>query len=164
MEAPKNVAELRSFIGAVAYYRDMYPHRAHILAPLTALTKHKGHFPWNQEHIAAFAQMKALLAEEALLAYPDHCLPFHTYTDASDYQLGAVIMQNNKPVAYFSRKLSRAQQNYTVMEKELLLIVEVLKAYRTMMCGCKDLIVHTDHKNTAVRVRYRTLWFQYLVP
>ena len=147
MAEPTNVSELRSFLGAVGYYHDMFPHRSHILAPLTNLTGSKGPLTWTPECSLAFKQMKALLAEEVLLAYPDPNLPFHVYTDASDYQLGAVIMQNNKPVAFYSRKLTPAQQNYTVMEKELLSIVETLKAYRNMLYGCRELHVHTDHKN-----------------
>ena len=115
--------------------------------PLTKLTGGDGPIQWTPECDLAFKQMKALLAEDALLACPDHSKPFHVYTNISDYQLGAVIMQDGKPIAYFSRKLSPAQKNCTVMEKELLSIVEVLKACRTMLYGCQELIVWTDHKN-----------------
>ena len=63
------------------------------------------------------------------MSYPDFSLPFEIYTDASNYQLGSVITQQERPIAFFSRKLNKAQRNDTVTEKELLAIVEMLKEY-----------------------------------
>ena len=81
-----------------------------------------------------------------MLAYPDYSKPFEIYTDASASQLGAVITQNNRPLAFFSRKLSETQKRYSVTEIELLAIVETLKEFKGMLWG-QTLIVYTDHKN-----------------
>ena len=150
MQPPKTMKQLRAFLGLVTYYRDMWPRRSHILAPLTELLKTPKSskvFPWNPDvHGKAFLQMKALVQADTMLIYPDHNKPFHIETDASDFQLGAVIKQNNKPVAFYTRKLNPAQKNYTTIEKELLSIVETLKEFRSMLLGA-ELHVYTDHKN-----------------
>jgi hypothetical protein len=86
----------------------MYPHRSHILAPLTELTGlDLRAFHWAPEHHKAFDNMKVLIAQDVLFRYLDHNKAFHIYTDASDLQLGAVIMQGGMPVAVYSRKPSR---------------------------------------------------------
>ena len=90
--------------------------------------------------------MKAIIAADAMNAFPDHSVPLQIYTDASDFQLGAAIIQRRKPIAYCSKKLTAAQRNYTTTEKELLAIVTTLKNYRKMLMGSK-IIVYTDHKN-----------------
>jgi len=89
---------------------------------------------------------KKVIAREVMLAYPDFSKPFEIHTDASHYQLGAVISQGGKPIAFYSRKLNPAQTRYTTTERELLSIVETLKEYRNILLG-HEIEVFTDHKN-----------------
>ena len=116
------------------------------MAPLTKLVGKNTKFEWGQEQQKAFDEMKAIMSQETALAFPDFQKEFHVYTDASDYQLGAVIMQEGKPLAFYSRKLNQAQQGYTTGEQELLSIVETLKEFRNILLG-QQIVVHTDHKN-----------------
>jgi hypothetical protein len=146
LKTPTKRRELQKFIGMINYYRDMWPQRSEILAPLTALTSKKVRWKWTKECQAAFDNMKTVMARDTLLAYPDFSQEFEIHTDASDYQLGACISQNGKPIAFYTRKLKDAQLRYTVTEKELLSIVETLKEFRNILLGQK-ILVHTDHQN-----------------
>ena len=143
---PKNKRQLRHFLGMVNFYRDMWKRRSHLLAPLTTLVSKNEAFVWGQEQQNAFEEMKRVISKETLLTFPDFNKEFHIYTDASNTQLGAVIMQEGKPLAFYSRKMNKAQRNYTVGEQELLSIVETLKEFKNILLGQK-LIVHTDHMN-----------------
>ena len=156
---PKNVKELRRFLGMIQYYRDIWAKRSEMLAPLTDLvgkcgqtktTKAKGTkkapWHWSEVHQKAFDDAKATIAKEVVLAYPDYSKVFEIYTDASSKQLGSVITQDNRPLAFFSRKLSDTQQRYSVTEIELLAIVETLKEFKGMLWG-QQVKVYTDHLN-----------------
>jgi hypothetical protein len=92
---PSNPRQLRQFIGMVNYYRDHIKMRSHTLTPLTAQTKQKKHINWTPECQAAFQQIKSQLAQNALLSFPDPNFIFVLEPDASDYQLGSIILQNS---------------------------------------------------------------------
>ena len=93
-----------------------------------------------------FDDVKATIAKEVVLAYPDFSKTFEIYTDASTMQLGAVITQDNRPIAFFSQKLSKTQCKYSVTEIELLAIGETLKEFKGMLWG-QSIKVYTDLTN-----------------
>jgi len=101
---------------------------------------------WTPELETVFKETIDMVCTETMLNYPDWSKPFNIHTNASDYQLGAVISQDGKPIAFYSRKLNKAQRNYTTTEKELLSIVETVKEFRNVLFGC-PIRVFSDHKN-----------------
>jgi hypothetical protein len=97
-------------------------------------------------------KIKKVIETEVLLCYPDFNRRFHLYTDASDHQLGAVIMQDKKPITFYLRELNTAQNRYTTTERyrELLSAIETCKEYKSILLGY-PIIVVTDHKNNTVK-------------
>jgi hypothetical protein len=135
MDRPCNATEIRMFIGCINYYRDMWLSCTHILKPLTNQSGLRKRAPikWTDDMQQAFDKIHLLMAANALAAYPNHNKRFDIYTDASDIQLGACIIQEGRPVAYFLQKLTKSQQNYTTMEKEMLSIVANLEEFQSML-------------------------------
>ncbi len=71
---------------------------------------------FSKPYESSFQQIKTLVAEDVLIRFPDHSKEFHIYTDASKYQIGATIKQDNKPIAYFSKKMNPAKRRYSTIE------------------------------------------------
>ena len=120
---PKQVKDLYSFLGMVQYYRDLWARRSEMLALLTTLVGECGHtkvtrakktkkwaWHWDEVHQIAFDTVKATIARDVVLAYPDYLKEFEIYTDASSKHLGVVITQGNKSIGFFSEKLTETQQ------------------------------------------------------
>jgi hypothetical protein len=135
-------------------YHDLWARRSNMLAPLPSLvgqsdctTRAKGTkkvpWHWDEVHQRGFNHVKATIAKDVVLAYPDFSKVFEIYTDASSKQLGAVITQDNRSIAFFSWKLSDTQHKYSVTKNELQFIVKRLKEFKGMLWG-QQIKVFTD--------------------
>ncbi|OWZ16093.1 Pol Polyprotein [Phytophthora megakarya] len=143
---PRHRKDLRRFVGMVNYYRDMFPRRAELFSPLTALLSPAKPFTWSPQLQTAFEAVKAALAATVRLAFPESGKPFQVYTDASQLQLGAVIMQHQRPLVFWSKKCNSAQSLYPANRLELLSIVLLLREFRSLLLG-QELHLFTDHLN-----------------
>ncbi|GJP42041.1 hypothetical protein CLOM_g1638 [Closterium sp. NIES-68] len=147
---PTNLKELQSFLGFVNYVRRFIPNMAGLSAPLTDRLKDHECFWWGEKQQAAFDQLKIALTSPPVLRISDPDRPYEVVTDASDIAIGAVLLQDFgdglQPVAYESRKLQGAEKNYTVHDKEMLVIVHAFKTWRCYLTGA-DVTVRTDHKS-----------------
>ena len=135
---PTTKKQLQSFIGLINYYRDMREHSSGILTPSSSMTSKRAKWNWSKECQKVFDTIKKLVSTEPLFSYPNFNVPSVIHTDASKLQLGAVISQDDKPIAFLSRKLNSAQFNSTTTECKLLSIVGTLKDYRNIPLGQPD--------------------------
>src|SRR5271154_5507148 len=145
---PTNVSELRSFLGLATYYRKFVKDFSVTATPLTALLHKDKSYNWEKEQQSAFEQLKQHLVSAPVLILPDPTKPFTVTTDASDFAIGAVLSQNHgkgdQPLAFESRKLSSAELNYPIHEKELLAIVHAIRLWHIYLEGQTFTII-TDH-------------------
>ncbi|CAK9796607.1 Retrovirus-related Pol polyprotein from transposon 297 [Anthophora quadrimaculata] len=146
---PKNAKNIKQFLGLAGYYRRFIPKFSHIAKPLTALLKQDAKFHWNKEQEKAFTTLRDMLCTEPILQYPDFSKQFIVTTDASGYAIGAVLSQGkvgrDLPIAYASRLLNSAEQNYSTIEKECLAIMYAVQYFRPYLYGREFLLV-TDHR------------------
>ncbi|GJY12955.1 putative reverse transcriptase domain-containing protein [Tanacetum coccineum] len=144
--SPKSATEIRQFLGLVGYYRRFIEGFSKIAKPMTKLTQKNVKFDWGEKEEAAFQLIKQKLCSAPILALPKGSENFIVYCDASDKGLGAVLMQNEKVIAYASRKQKIHVKNYTTHDLELGAVVFALKIWRHYLYGTRC-TVFTDHKS-----------------
>jgi len=145
-QQPRNVHEVRSFLGLAGYYRRFIKGFSSLAKPMTELTKEKVKFKWTMACENSFQELKQRLVTAPVLALPDIYQNFVIYCDASRKGLGAVLMQNERVIAYASRQLKTHEVNYPTHDLELASVVHALKIWRHYLLG-KRCDIYTDHKS-----------------
>src|SRR5277367_5233698 len=156
---PRNVTDVRAFLGFTGFYRYFIPGYANIARPLLELTKKATVFHWSEGQQKAFEHLKTLLCQRPILRQPEFDKAFFIATDASAYGVGAVLLQEGElhpkthkpallPVAYFSKTFLPAERNYDIYEKEYLAMQLALEHWRPYVAGTIiPVTVLTDHAN-----------------
>ena len=143
---PKDVSEVRSFLGLAGYYRKFVEGFSKIASPLTKLTRKDVKYDWVDACQQSFEELKGRLTSALVLALPNERDGFVVYSDASRQGLGCVLMQNDRVIAYASRQLKKHEENYPTHDLELATVVFALKIWRHYLYGvsCR---IFTYHKS-----------------
>ena len=147
---PRNVQELRSFLGLVQYYAKFIHHLSIITQPLNHLLCQKVSWKWTKEYQQAFLEPMEQLASSEVLVHYDPQLPLKLDCDASAYGIGAMLSHvfpdgGERPIAYASRTLAQSEKGYAQLEKEVLSLVFRIKKFHQFLYGRRFTLV-TDHK------------------
>jgi hypothetical protein len=145
-EAPKNIKQIRGFLGMAGYYRRFIEGFSKIAGPMTKLLRKNTPFVWTEECEVSFQTLKDKLTTAPVLAIPETGKDYTVYCDASKNGLGCVLMQDRKFIAYGSRQLRPHEVNYPTHDLELAAVVFALKGWRHFLYGVKCEL-YTDHKS-----------------
>jgi hypothetical protein len=127
---PATITQLQSFLDLVGFYRCFVRDFSTIAAPLNDLTKKGVPFYWGAAQEHSFNTLINMLTHAPLLQLPDFGKTFELECDASGIEIGGVLLQEGKPIAYFSKKLSGPSLNYSTYDKELYALVRVLQTWQ----------------------------------
>ena len=143
---PTSITQVRSFHGLASFYRRFVKDFSTIAAPLTEVIKKNVGFQWGEAQERSFNSLKEKLTNAPLLVLPNFSKTFEIECDASGVGIGAVLMQEGKPIAYFSEKLNGATLNYPTYDKELYALVRALETWQHYLWP-KEFVIHTDHES-----------------
>jgi hypothetical protein len=147
---PQDPGDIRSFLGLAGFYRRFIRHFSRIAAPLTDLLVKGAKFEWTERHNHAFRSLTFALTHAPVLRPFDPSLPCTLDLDASDFAVGGVFLQGTgtedlRPVAFESKRLNRAERNYSARDREQLALVHATHKWRHYLLG-RPVTVRTDHR------------------
>ena len=146
LNTPTEKEELQRFLGMTTYLAKFIPNYSQVAAPLRILLEKSTEWHWEREQEDSFQQLKKLITSTPVLKFFDPQKPTTLSVDASSRGLGAVLLQNEGPIAYASKSLTSCQQNYAQIEKEMLAIVFGCTKFHDFLYGLPSVRVETDHK------------------
>jgi len=160
---PKNVKDVKRFLGLANYYRRFIKDFAQVARPMNMLTKKDVKWQWGQEQQQAFNKLKGIFMTRPVLAFPDLDKEFRIEADASNYATGGVLSMKCsnelwRLVAFISKSLSDTERNYEIYNKEMLVVVRCLEAWRYFLKGTVvKFEIWTDHKNLEYFIKVQKL-------
>jgi transposase InsO family protein len=155
---PRNPHDVRSFLGLAGFYRRFVKNFSKLALPLTELTHDKAPWVWAESQQKSFESLKAALCSAPVLILPDPTKPFVLNCDSCAYAIGATLQQDHgnglQPVAYRSKKLSPAERNYDVREREFMAIMDACSHWRHYLHSDEPFVLKSDHSSL---VHYMTM-------
>lgn len=145
LKIPKNKNDLQKILGTINYLRDFIPNFSNITKNIRKLLKNNIEFKWEDIHKEDLNKIIETIKENTQLYTFDQTKDVTVQTDASQHGIGAVLLQDNKPIYFASRTLNSAEQNYAQIEKEMLGIVFGISKFNYYLFG-KQIRIETDHK------------------
>ena len=130
--------EVRIFLGAAQYWRKFIANFSSIAAPLHAVTSFKQGLQWGGKKQQAFDTLKKKISSAPILALPNLRQPFEIQTDASNYAMGAVLLQYGKPICFHSETFNGVVINYPTYDKELYALVQSVKKMEALLVGKRN--------------------------
>ena len=143
---PKSITEVRSFHGLASFYWRFVKDFSILATPLTEVIKKNVGFHWEADQENAFATIKERLCSAPVLALPNFNKTFEIECDALGIGIGAVLMQDKRPIAFFCEKLSGASLKYPTYDKELYAFVHALETWQHYLWP-REFVIHTDHES-----------------
>ena len=146
----KNITEVKSFDGLASFYRHFVKDFSTLAAPLTEIIKKNVGFHWGADQDNAFATIKERLCSAPVLALPNFNKVFEIECDASGIGIGVVLMQDRRPIAFLSKKLSGVFLKYPTYDKELYALVRALETWQHYLWP-REFVIHTDHESLKLK-------------